>query len=133
MDMRASRISWQDYFMGIAALVAERSTCLRRKVGAVAVKDRRILATGYNGAPKGVAHCLDVGCLREQLGIPSGERHEQLRSCSWRTKCNYSSRQLRGIFRRGGFVLYPQALFYLCENVGKRGNKDDHNRPRLPG
>lgn len=76
MDLKSSRISWQDYFMGIAALVAQRSTCLRRKVGAVAVKDLRILATGYNGAPKRVPHCLDVGCLREQLGIPSGERHE---------------------------------------------------------
>ena len=71
-----SRVAWPDYFMNIAHLVAERSTCLRRRVGAVAVKDKRILATGYNGAPSGVAHCLDVGCLRAQLGIPSGQRHE---------------------------------------------------------
>lgn len=71
-----ARASWPQYFMGIAHLVAERSTCLRRKVGAVAVKDKRILATGYNGAPSGVRHCLDVGCLRSQLGIPSGQRHE---------------------------------------------------------
>lgn len=70
------RVSWPQYFMRIAYLVAERSTCLRRRVGAVAVKDRRILATGYNGAPAGVAHCLEVGCLRQQLGIPSGQRHE---------------------------------------------------------
>ncbi len=70
------RMPWPQYFMRIASLVAERSTCLRRKVGAVAVKDRRILATGYNGAPSGVPHCLDVGCLREQLGVPSGQRHE---------------------------------------------------------
>ena len=72
----AHRLSWPDYFMRIAHLVAERSTCLRRKVGAVAVRDKRILATGYNGAPSGLAHCLDVGCLREKLGIPSGQRHE---------------------------------------------------------
>lgn len=70
------RLPWPDYFMRIAFLVSERSTCLRRKVGAVAVRDKRILATGYNGAPTGVAHCLDIGCLREQLGVPSGQRHE---------------------------------------------------------
>lgn len=71
-----TRMAWPDYFMSIAHLVAERSTCLRRKVGAVAVKDKRILATGYNGAPSKIRHCLEVGCLRERLGIPSGQRHE---------------------------------------------------------
>ena len=71
-----ARAPWSRYFMDITCLVAERSTCLRRKVGAIAVKDKRILATGYNGAPAGVPHCLEVGCLREQLGIPSGQRHE---------------------------------------------------------
>lgn len=65
--------------MDIAFLVAKRSTCLRRKVGAIAVADKRILATGYNGAPSGLAHCLDVGCLREELGVASGERHELCR------------------------------------------------------
>lgn len=65
--------------MEIAFVVAERSTCLRRKVGAVAVKDKRILATGYNGAPSGLAHCLEVGCLREKIGVPSGQRHELCR------------------------------------------------------
>ncbi len=73
------RLPWPQYFLRIAQLVAERSTCVRRKVGAVAVKDKRILATGYNGAPSGVAHCLDVGCLRQRLGVPSGERHELCR------------------------------------------------------
>jgi dCMP deaminase len=72
----SERISWPEYFMRIAFLVAERCTCLRRKVGAVAVKDNRILGTGYNGAPSHTPHCLDIGCLREQLGIPSGQRHE---------------------------------------------------------
>jgi len=71
-----ARPTWDEYFMEITHLVAKRSTCLRRQVGAVLVRDKRILATGYNGAPRGVAHCLDIGCLREQLGIPSGERHE---------------------------------------------------------
>lgn len=62
--------------MEITRLVSTRSTCLRRQVGAVFVKEKNILATGYNGAPSRVAHCSEVGCLREQLGIPSGERHE---------------------------------------------------------
>jgi len=74
-----SRPPWDDYFMSITRLVAERSTCLRRKVGAVLVRDKRMIATGYNGAPSQIAHCLDVGCLREQKGIPSGERHELCR------------------------------------------------------
>ena len=74
------RMPWPEYFMRIAHLVAERSTCLRRKVGAIAVGERRILATGYNGAPAGIAHCEEVGCLREQLGVPSGERHELCRA-----------------------------------------------------
>ncbi len=65
--------------MDITLMVAQRSTCSRRQVGAIAVKDRRILATGYNGAPRGMRDCLEIGCLREQLGIPSGERHELCR------------------------------------------------------
>ncbi len=73
------RPDWDEYFMRIAFLVAERSTCLRRKVGAVLVKDKRILATGYNGAPAGIRHCSEVGCLREKLGVPSGQRHELCR------------------------------------------------------
>jgi len=70
------RPTWQEYFLEITRLVAKRSTCLRRQVGALIVKDKRILATGYNGAPSGLPHCLDVGCLRENLGVPPGERHE---------------------------------------------------------
>ncbi|NLL42488.1 MAG: cytidine deaminase [Firmicutes bacterium] len=74
-----TRPSWERYFMEIAELVSSRSTCLRRQVGAVLVRDKHIIATGYNGAPRGVAHCMEVGCLREKLGIPSGERHEMCR------------------------------------------------------
>jgi len=65
--------------MDITHLVAKRSTCLRRHVGAILVKDKKILATGYNGAPSRLDHCLDIGCLRQQLNIPSGERHELCR------------------------------------------------------
>ena len=74
------RPSWDDYFLEMAHLVSKRATCLRRKVGAVLVKEKRILATGYNGAPSGLSHCLDIGCLRDKLNVPSGERHELCRA-----------------------------------------------------
>lgn len=73
------RPGWDQYFIDIASLVASRSTCLRRQVGAVVVKDRNILATGYNGTPSGITHCEVTGCLREQLKVPSGQRHELCR------------------------------------------------------
>lgn len=73
------RPSWNDYFMGIADLVAGRATCIRRKVGAVLVKNRRILCSGYNGAPAGLPHCGETGCLRRQLNVPSGVKHELCR------------------------------------------------------
>ncbi len=75
----ATRPSWKTYFMDITRLVAKRSTCTRRSVGAIIVKDKRILSTGYNGAPSGIRHCLEVGCLREQMNVPSGKRHELCR------------------------------------------------------
>ena len=77
-----NRPSWDEYFMNMAVLTAQRSTCLRRQVGAVIVKDKHIIATGYNGAPRGLEHCGDRegGCLRQQLGIPSGEKHELCRA-----------------------------------------------------
>lgn len=74
-----ARPSWDTYFMGIADLVASRSTCIRRKVGAILVKDKRILTSGYNGAPSGVIHCAETGCLRTRLNVPSGEKHELCR------------------------------------------------------
>ncbi len=74
-----ARPSWNEYFMDIACLVAKRSTCTRRAVGAVIVKDKRLLATGYNGAPSGLRHCGEVGCLRETMKIASGQRHELCR------------------------------------------------------
>ena len=75
------RPSWDEYFVSITKTVASRSTCLRRKVGAIIVKDKRILTTGYNGAPRGVKSCLEIGrCLREELKVPSGQRHEICRA-----------------------------------------------------
>jgi dCMP deaminase len=74
------RPTWDEYFIKIAALVGERSTCLRHKVGAVIVKDKRLLSTGYNGAVKSVKDCIEKGCLRDELKIPSGTRHEICRA-----------------------------------------------------
>lgn len=74
-----SRPSWPEYFMAITRMVAMRSTCLRRSVGAIIVKDKRILSTGYNGAPTGIRHCEEVGCIRQDASIPSGTRHELCR------------------------------------------------------
>jgi len=75
----SQRPSWHEYFMGITDLVSSRSTCTRRKVGAVLVKEKRILCSGYNGAPAKVPHCSETGCLREKLNVPSGEKHELCR------------------------------------------------------
>ena len=75
----SSRPSWHQYFMGICDLVATRSTCTRRAVGAVLVKGKRILCSGYNGAPSNVPHCRETGCLRKKLNVPSGEKHERCR------------------------------------------------------
>ncbi len=75
------RKSWNSYFMEIADIVKTRSTCIRRQVGAVIVKDNRIITTGYNGAPSGLTHCIDNGgCERERLNVPSGQRHELCRA-----------------------------------------------------
>ncbi len=82
-----SRIEWDEFFLKTAYLVAERSTCLRRMVGAVLVKDKRIIATGYNGAPSGHKHCLDVGCMRKELKIPRGERYEICRAIHAEQNC----------------------------------------------
>lgn len=78
--MEYDRPSWNEYFASITRMVATRSTCLRRHVGAILVKEKRILATGYNGAPAGLKHCVEVGCLRENASIPSGTRHELCRA-----------------------------------------------------
>ena len=70
------RPAWIEYFMNLAKTVSIRATCSRRYVGAVIIRNKQILSTGYNGAPSGITHCTKDGCLREKLGIPSGERYE---------------------------------------------------------
>lgn len=79
-DEKKLRPTWDEYFMKVASLVAERSTCLRHHIGAIIVKGKRILTTGYNGAAKGVKDCLELGCLRDELGIESGTRQEICRA-----------------------------------------------------
>ena len=74
-----SRPSWDEYFIEMLEIIKKRSTCKRRQVAAIIVKDKRIIATGYNGAPTGLRHCGQVGCIREERGIPSGEQHELCR------------------------------------------------------
>lgn len=74
-----NRPNWDEYFMDFAELARTRTSCLRRGVGAIIVKDKRIMATGYNGAPEGLAHCEEVGCLRQKMNIPSGQRPELCR------------------------------------------------------
>ena len=75
----STRPDIDEYFLKVALVVAERSTCRRHHVGAVAVRDKHILTTGYNGAPAGLKDCLELGCLRDEMGIPSGTRHEVCR------------------------------------------------------
>ena len=74
-----NRPNWHEYFFELVAIIAKRSTCLRRQIGALIVKDKQIITTGYNGVPNSLKHCTDRGCLREQQNIPSGERHELCR------------------------------------------------------
>lgn len=118
-----SRPSWDRYFLEIAKLVSSRSTCKRRKVGAVVVKDKRILATGYNGPPSGVAHCTEIGCLREQLGIPSGERHELCRGLHAEQNAIIQA-ALHGVSLKGAEIYCTTfSLHYLFKDAYKCGDK----------
>ena len=88
----SSRISKENYYLDIAQTVSERSTCLRRRFGAIIVKNDSIIATGYNGAPRGRKNCDDLGyCFREKLGIPRGERYEMCRSVHAEANCIISA------------------------------------------
>ncbi len=112
----AARPSWDEYFMDIARIVASRSTCLRRQVGAIAVSDRRILATGYNGAPSGLAHCAEVGCLRTEQNVPSGERHELCRGLHAEQNVIIQA-ALHGISIRGATVYCTNQPCVLCAKM----------------
>ena len=110
------RPSWDDYFMRIARDVSERSTCLRRYVGAVVVLDKRILSTGYNGAPSGLPHCAEVGCLRNQLRVPSGERTELCRGLHAEMNALLQGAR-HGVRMDGGTLYSTLAPCSLCSKM----------------
>jgi dCMP deaminase len=115
MNGERQRPSWDEYFMRIAHEVARRSTCMRRHVGAVVVLDKRILSTGYNGAPSGLRHCAEVGCLRDELKVPSGERHELCRGLH--AEMNALLQGARHGIRLEGATLY--STFVPCSLCSK--------------
>ncbi|MFW5996270.1 MAG: deoxycytidylate deaminase, partial [Halanaerobiaceae bacterium] len=110
------RPGWDEYFMRMAELAAERSTCLRRQVGAVLVKDRRILATGYNGAPKGLAHCEKTGCLRQEKSVPSGQRHEICRGVHAEQNL-IAQAAVHGVKSEGGIVYCTTQPCVICAKL----------------
>ncbi|MCX6825804.1 MAG: cytidine/deoxycytidylate deaminase family protein [candidate division Zixibacteria bacterium] len=110
------RPSWDEYFMRIATLAATRSTCLRRQVGAVIVKNKKVLATGYNGSPSGLRHCLDAGCLREELGIPSGQRHELCRAIHAEQNAIIQA-ATSGVSIEGGILYSTTSPCILCAKM----------------
>ena len=114
--MAAVRPDTDQYFLKIASVVAERSTCLRHHVGAVAVKDKHILSTGYNGAPSGVPDCLTLGCLRNQLNIPSGTRHETCRAVHAEQNAIIQA-ALHGVSLAGATIYCTHTPCILCAKM----------------
>lgn len=110
------RPSWDEYFLDIATLVAKRSTCMRRQVGAVIVKDKRILTTGYNGAPSGLEHCEKTGCIREQMKIPSGQRHELCRALHAEMNAILQAAQY-GISLEGSMIYCTNQPCIICAKM----------------
>ncbi|MBU4536424.1 cytidine/deoxycytidylate deaminase family protein [Patescibacteria group bacterium] len=110
------RPSWDEYFMKMAFLVAGRSTCKRRSVGAVAVKDKKILTTGYNGAPSGTKHCLEVGCKREQLNVPSGEKAELCRGVHAEQNCIIQA-AFHGVSLKGATLYITNQPCSICAKM----------------
>lgn len=110
------RPSWDQYFMSITQVVSDRSTCLRRQIGALIIHDRRILTTGYNGAPSGLSHCEQVGCVREQQGIASGERHELCRGLHAEQNAIIQA-ALSGVSIRGGTLYTTHFPCGLCAKM----------------
>lgn len=110
------RPSWDEYFMEIARQVATRSTCLRRHVGALIVRDKRILCTGYNGAPRGLAHCDVTGCLREEMGIASGQRQEICRGLHAEQNAIIQA-ALHGVSADGGTIYITHQPCITCAKM----------------
>lgn len=110
------RPAWDQYFLEIATVVAQRSTCLRRKVGALIVKEKRILTTGYNGAPRGLPHCLDIGCLRDEVGAESGTEHELCRGLHAEQNAIIQA-ALYGVSIDGGVMYSTHQPCVLCTKM----------------
>ncbi|MFA5430232.1 MAG: cytidine/deoxycytidylate deaminase family protein [Candidatus Omnitrophota bacterium] len=110
------RPSWDEYFLELAQLVSKRTTCLRRAVGAVLVKNKRILATGYNGAPSGLKHCSQTGCMREKMNIPSGQRHELCRGLHAEQNVLLQA-ALHGIGTRGSVIYITHQPCVICAKM----------------
>ncbi|MGB9680184.1 MAG: deoxycytidylate deaminase [Thermoanaerobacteraceae bacterium] len=110
------RPSWDEYFMQIVDVVKTRSTCLRRHVGAILVVDKHIISTGYNGPPTGLLHCEETGCLREQLGIPSGERPELCRGVHAEQNAIIQA-ALNGVSTRGATLYVSSSPCVLCAKM----------------
>lgn len=111
------RPNWDEYFMGITEMVSSRSTCLRRKVGAIIVKEKRILTTGYNGPPQGVKHCDELGgCLRDKLKIPSGERMELSRAVHAEQNAIIQAAKY-GIDINGGTMYVTNHPCFICAKM----------------
>jgi len=115
-NVMSDRPTWDEYFIKIVELVKSRSTCLRRQVGALIVKDKRILSTGYNGAPSGCKHCSEVGCLREKLNVPSGERHELCRGVHAEQNA-IAQAAYSGTSIRGGTIYVTDQPCVLCAKL----------------
>jgi dCMP deaminase len=111
-----TRPSWEEYFMSIASQVATRSTCLRRQVGCVIVLEKRIVSTGYNGAPSGLLHCSEVGCLRESRGVATGERHELCRGLHAEQNAIIQA-AMHGTAVRGGTLFSTHKPCVLCTKM----------------
>jgi len=113
---RLTRPGSDEYFLKIASVVAERSTCRRHHIGAVAVRDKHILATGYNGAPSGFKDCLELGCLRDELGIPSGERQEICRGIHAEQNVIIQA-TLHGVSLEGSTIYATHTPCVLCAKM----------------
>ncbi|MDD3534426.1 MAG: cytidine/deoxycytidylate deaminase family protein [Candidatus Cloacimonetes bacterium] len=110
------RPTWQEYFMQMAILASSRSTCLRRAVGAVLVRDNQVISTGYNGSPKNTPHCAETGCLREQLKVPSGERHELCRGVHAEQNAIIQA-AINGSSTRGGTLYCTHQPCSICSRM----------------
>ena len=131
-----ARPSWERYFMSIAEQVATRSTCLRRQVGCIIVVGKRIVSTGYNGAPSKLQHCLEIGCLRDQFHVPSGERHELCRGLHAEQNAIIQA-ALHGVSAKGSTLYCTHHPCVICakmiinagiEQVFIRDDKDHYRR-----